>query len=387
MNTVYLDNAATTRVSEKAAAEAVRVMRELYANPSSAHAFGFEAEKLLKASREKIVKALGFSRGDGTLLFVSCGTEADNTALFGAAETLQKRGKRVVISDSEHPAVENAAKKLEQRGFRVERVPTRGGRLDLDFAEQALGEDVILVSCMTVNNETGALYDLRSLAALARRKAPRALIHTDAVQAFTKVRDLASPGADLISISGHKIHAPKGIGALWIRSGVRLTPMLYGGGQEDGLRSGTEALPGIAAFAVAAEDAMDRFAERDAHFKALNAYAREAITKIESAVINSGREGFAPHILSIAFPGLRSEVLLRFLSARGIFVSAGSACSSKHADNRVLAAFGLDALTADGTLRVSFSEENTADDIDRLCEGLEAGVKSLAGVGKRKSGR
>ena len=367
---IYLDNAATTRVSEEAAQLAYACMTKLYANPSSAHAFGFEAETALKTARERVLTALGVSPRDGNIVFTSCGTEADNMAVFGAAAVGARKGKHIVISDAEHPAVNNAAKELEKQGCTVSRVPTKGGRLDMDFAGKAITPDTVLVSCMAVNNETGAMFDIASLCALTRKQAPHALFHTDAVQAFTKVPRLADSGADLISLSGHKIHAPKGIGALYIKKGVRMPTRMFGGAQENGLRAGTEALPNIAAFGLAAQTAAANININIAHYGELKQRLTSFLTSHEGFAVNSGDEGFAPHIVSIAVPGIRSEILLRALSAKGIYVSAGSACSSKHADNRVLSAFGLSDAIADSTVRVSFSAYTTNDEIDRLCEAL-----------------
>ena len=380
---IYFDNAATTVTDEEAAEYACKMMREVYANPSSAHSFGFEAEKHLKEARENVLHALGYTSRDGDVVFTSCGTESDNMALFGAAKAKRRRGNRIVISDSEHPAVENAAKELETQGFELIRIPTRGGKIDLDFAASEINEKTVLVSCMTVNNETGAQYDLQSLSEITRRNAPNAYFHTDAVQGFTKVRNISAFDADLISVSGHKIHAPKGVGALFIKKGVRVPSLLYGGGQEGGLRSGTEAMPSICAFGLAARRASDEQSEREAHFASLNSYLREKIAReTDGVIINSGTEGFAKHIVSIALPGIRSEIMLRYLSERGIYVSAGSACSSKKADNRVLSNFGLSEKEADSTLRISFSKYNTTCEIDALTENIKQGMTTLQRVGK-----
>ena len=369
-NIIYLDNAATTRVDRDAADIALRMMCELYANPSSAHAFGFEAEKVLDNARAQIMKALGVTSREGTVVFTSCGTEADNMALFGAVQTNARRGRHIVLSDAEHPAMENAAKELEKQGYTVSRIPTRGGKLDMDFAEKAITPDTVFVSCMAVNNETGAVFDIESLCKLTRKNAPHAFFHTDAVQAFTKIPHLADSGADLIAVSGHKIHAPKGIGALFIRKGVRIPAYIIGGGQENGLRSGTEALPSIAAFGLAAEKAASDLTSRMASMAQKKQRLIDTLAACDGVRINSGTKGFAPHIISLSVPGIRSEILLRALSAEGIYVSAGSACSSKHADNRVLSAFGLDDKTADSTLRVSLSAETTDEDIDAFCASL-----------------
>ena len=374
---IYFDNAATTRVSDTAAQAAISAMTELYANPSSAHAFGFEAEKALRAARAAVLAALGFTPSEGSLVFTGSGSEADNLALRGAAHALARRGKHIVLSDSEHPAVENTAKDLEKEGFTLSRLSTKGGKLDLDEARAVLTPDTILVSCMAVNNETGAIYDIASLAPLAKALCPNALFHTDAVQAFTKIPAGVWKKADLVSVSAHKIHAPKGVGALFVRKGVRLVPCITGGGQENGLRSGTEAMPGICAMAAAAKQATADFAALDAQVKSINAYLRTRLSTLDGVCINTEPDGFLPHILSIAVPGLRSEILLRFLSERGIYVSAGSACSAKHADNRVLSAFGLPDKIADSTLRLSFSADNTTAECDAFVKALSDAMQTL----------
>lgn len=374
---IYFDNAATTRVSDTAAQAALTAMTELYANPSSAHAFGFEAEKALRAARAAVLAALGFTPSEGSLVFTGSGSEADNLALRGAAHALARRGRHIALSDSEHPAVENTAKDLEKEGFTVSRLSTKGGKLDLERAREVLTPDTILVSCMAVNNETGAIYDIASLASLAKALCPNALFHTDAVQAFTKIPAGVWKKADLVSVSAHKIHAPKGVGALFVRKGVRLVPCITGGGQENGLRSGTEAMPGICAMAAAAKQATADFAALDAQVKSINAYLRTRLSTLDGVCINTEPDGFLPHILSIAVPGLRSEILLRFLSERGIYVSAGSACSAKHADNRVLSAFGLPDKLADSTLRLSFSADNTTAECDAFVKALSDAMQTL----------
>lgn len=374
---IYFDNAATTRVSDTAAQAAISAMTELYANPSSAHAFGFEAEKALRAARAAVLSALGFTPSEGSLVFTGSGSEADNLALRGTAHALARRGKHIVLSDSEHPAVENTAKDLEKEGFTLSRLSTKGGKLDLDEARAVLTPDTILVSCMAVNNETGAIYDIASLASLAKALCPNALFHTDAVQAFTKIPAGVWKKADLVSVSAHKIHAPKGVGALFVRKGVRLVPCITGGGQENGLRSGTEAMPGICAMAAAAKQATADFSALDAQVKSINAYLRTRLSTLDGVCINTEPDGFLPHILSIAVPGLRSEILLRFLSERGIYVSAGSACSAKHADNRVLSAFGLPDKIADSTLRLSFSADNTTAECDAFVKALSDAMQTL----------
>ena len=376
---IYFDNAATTRVDDDAARLALEVMTDCYGNPSSVHEKGIEASHIIKNARRQLTSALGYEKNDGALIITSCGSEANNTAFFGVYERNAKRKNNIVISDSEHPSVEMCARELEKCGVEVRRIPTVGGTLDLDFARGAVDGKTMLVSCMLVNNETGAMYDVKALKKIRDQNAPEAVLHVDAVQGFLKLPfRLSSLGADLISISGHKLHAPKGIGALFIKKGVILPPYILGGGQESGMRSGTENCASIAAFGLAAEKAAKELDKRLELFSELNCAARENISKYcPEAVINSGIEGFAPHILNLSIPGIRSEIMLRYLSARGIYVSAGSACSSRHADNRVLSAFGLDEKRADSALRVSFSVYNTLEQTEILAKALHEGVCEL----------
>ncbi|MBP5246013.1 MAG: cysteine desulfurase [Clostridia bacterium] len=374
---IYLDNAATTVTDKEAADIAYKMMTEEFGNPSSAHFMGLQAENCLKEARKDVISALGYKEDDGNVIFTSCGTEADNMAVFGTAKALAKKGKGIVITDSEHAAVENAVKELEKSGFSVSRIPTKRGVLDLEYAEKVIDKNTVLVSAMTVNNETGALYDIKSLVKTAKAKSPECYVHTDAVQAFGQVKKLSSLGADLMSVSGHKIHAPKGVGALFVKKGVRMPALIFGGGQERNLRSGTESLPLICAFAYEAKTAVRDYEKNMSIFCELNSYLRQKLQNESGIIINSATENFSPHIISIALPGIRSEIMLRYLSSKGICVSAGSACSSKSADNRVLKAFGLDNRVADSTLRISFSKYNTKEDIDALCGELKSGTETL----------
>ena len=378
MQKVYFDNAATTRVNQEAANVALDVMCENYANPSSAHSFGLGAEHILKKSRAEVLETLGYSAREGNIIFTSCGTEANNTAIFSAYNVLGKRKNNMVISDSEHPSVEMCAKELEKRGVEIRRIPTKDGILDLDFAQSAIDNKTMLISCMTVNNETGAVYDIRALDAIRKRNAPDALLHTDAVQGFCKLQyNISVLNADLVSISGHKIHAPKGVGALYVKKGVRITPLLFGGGQETALRSGTENLAGIAAFAKACSMFREEKSVRLEKIKALNVQTRKNLLEICPFVVINSKENFANHILSVSVPGIRSEILLRYLSEKGIYVSAGSACSSKNADNRVLSAFGLDNKRADSTIRISFGVDNTYEETLLLANAINSANNEL----------
>ena len=378
MSEIYFDNAATTKVSEKAANAAYDVMTSFYGNPSSAHAKGLEAEHILKKARASLLSCLGYTPKDGNVIFTSCGTEANNMVMFGAYEMFGKRKNNIVVSDSEHPSIESCAKELEKKGVEIRRIPTKGGILNLDFAQKAIDKGTMLISCMLVNNETGAIYDIKALDRIRKTNAPEALLHTDAVQGFCKLPySLSSLGADLISISGHKIHAMKGVGALFIKKGVRIPCRMHGGGQENSLRSGTENLAGIASLGSAAEEYSAEKPQRLDAIRELCAFAKSTLASVCPYVMINSTDSAAPHILSISVPGIRSEIMLRFLSERGIYVSAGSACSSKSADNRVLSNFGLDDKRADSTLRISFSKYNTKEEIMSLASAIDEGNKSL----------
>ena len=376
---IYLDNAATTRVSDAAAKEALRIMQELYGNPSSVHDFGYEASKALKEARKAVLTALGSTDRGDELYFTSGGTEANNLAVFGALKTHRHGGKTVFFSDSEHASDHKIAETLIENGYRVHFIPTKGGRLDFDFCRENFSRDAVLISCMCANNETGALYDIKGLCALRDELCPDAILHTDGVQAFCKTEDpLCKTGADLISISGHKIHAPKGVGALYVRKGVRIGGLLCGGGQEKDIRPGTEALPAICAFGAAAKET--NRPENRKRAADLSAYLSEKLTEELCEVKQNTPETALPYVRSLTLPSVKSEVMLRYLSAKEIYISAGSACSSKHRENRVLTAFGLDSRSADCTIRVSFCENNTEKEIDVFVEALRDGIRSLAAL-------
>ncbi len=371
----YLDNAATTRVCPEAAEAALAAMTEQYGNPSSTHTKGREAKKLLDGSRARVAAALGCAPEE--LVFTSCGSESANWALLGGAEAMKRRGKHIVSSAVEHDAVRKCLDELEARGFEVTRLkPGRGGSLPPEAVAAALREDTILVSLMLVNNETGAVTDISAVSRALRAAGSPALLHTDAVQGFGKLAFTPKTlGADLVSISGHKIHAPKGVGALYIRGGLRLKPFILGGGQENGRRAGTEALPQIAAFGAAAELAKKGLAENAARMEALRGEAIGRLRRAVPELVLIG--GGAPHILSLSLPGWRSEVLMNFLEARGVYVSRSSACK-KGARSHVLEAMGLPAPVIDGALRVGLSRYTTQEDIAALCDGLIAAHETLA---------
>jgi cysteine desulfurase len=370
----YLDNSATTRVCPEAAEAALRAMTEVYGNPSSTHTLGREAKKLLDQSRKKVADALDCQMKE--LVFTSCGSESDNWAILGGAEAMKRKGKHVISSAVEHDAVRKSLDELESRGFEVTRLrPDRTGAIPVDAVREALRPDTVLLSLMLVNNETGAVTDIPGVSRLLRETGSPALLHCDAVQAFLKLPFTArSLGADLISVSGHKIHAPKGVGALYIKSGLRLKPFLLGGGQEEGRRAGTEAMPQLAAFGAACEIGRAHLAENAAR---MAGYKQEIVHRLSDSLPELRYVPTdAPHILSLSLPGWRSEVLMNFLEAREVYVSKSSACK-KGGRSHVLEAIGLDARTIDGAIRIGLSRYTTAEDIDALCQGLIDARSSL----------
>ena len=371
----YLDNAATTKVCPEAAEAAVKAMTEVYGNPSSTHTKGREAKKLLDASRKKLAAALGCLPEE--VVFTSCGSESDNWALLSGAEAMKRKGKHIISSLVEHDAVRKTLDTLEGLGYEVTRlVPDATGAISVSAVENALRDDTILVSLMMVNNETGAVTDITAISRMLKKHRSQALLHTDAVQAFMKVPFRAKTlGADMISISGHKVHAPKGIGALYIRSGLRLKPLISGGSQEAGRRAGTEALPQIAAFAAACEIAAAGFAENAAKMTALK---KSTVEKLRAAIPGLvALETEAPHILSISLPGWRSEVLMNLLETKEIYVSKSSACK-KGGRSHVLEAIGMKSDVIDGAIRIGFSRFSTEEDVDALVEGLTDACRTLA---------
>ena len=375
MNTVYLDNAATTRVCPEAAQAAVEAMTELYFNPSSRYPQAGQAGKALAAHRADVARALGCKASE--VIFTSCGTESDNWAVRGAAKLNRRKGKHIITTAIEHHAVLNPIAELEKQGYEVTYLkPTADGRIDLNEFEQAIRPDTVLVSMMLVNNELGTVLPVREAVQILRRSGAPALFHCDAVQAFLKLPFTAKElGVDLLSLSGHKVHAPKGIGAMYIRKGLKISPLIRGGGQENGLRSGTEATGQLAALA-AAVTAGRATLERD--LAAMADLKQYAMDRLKSAV-PQGKvlvEGGAPHILPISLVGYKSEVVVRFLSDRGVYISSGSACH-KGKPSHVYAALKLPKKEQDGALRLSFSYDTTREDIDALVEGLQAAQAQL----------
>lgn len=372
---IYLDNAATTRVCTEAADIAYKVMTDCYGNPSSTHTKGRDAKAYLDTARAQIASALGCSASE--VYFTSCGSESDVWAITRGAESAARRGRHIISSAVEHDAVRKTLEELESRGFEVTYLsPEKDGSVSADAVKAALREDTILVTLMMVNNETGGITDIAAIAKMLKGCGSKALLHTDAVQGFMKVPFSAKKlGADMISISGHKIHAPKGIGALYIKTGVKIKPLIRGGAQEGGMRAGTEAMPQIAAFGKAAEIAFSGMKDNCDTMASLRVLAMSTIcADIPEAQISGGG---APHILSVSLPGWRSEVLMNFLEAEGIYVSRSSACK-KGGRSHVLEAMRLPAQVIDGAIRVSFSRYNTEDDVLALCSALKRAHDTLA---------
>lgn len=370
---IYLDNSATTKPCEKACEYINKALRENWGNPSSLHELGIDAEILVTKAREKIAKTIVAQPLE--IIFTGSGTEANNTAIM-AALSLKKRGNKIITTKIEHPSVLQTVKRLRDIGFEViELGCNSNGIIDLSELEKELNENTVLVSIMQVNNEIGSVQPIAEAAALTKKFAPNALIHCDAVQSFGKIPiNVKTLGIDLLTASGHKIHGPKGIGFLYCRKGVNLPALITGGGQERGLRSGTEPVPLIAGLLGAVEDLPD-INSQIAKTAELNRYARERFSESGFIQINSP-ENALPYILNISVLGYRSETLLHFLEGKNIYVSSGSACA-KGETSYVLAALGLSKSHADSALRLSFSRDNTKEDIDLCLEALKTAVSKL----------
>jgi len=392
---VYLDNSATTRICEEALKRYNEVSLSSYGNPSSLHAYGFSAERELDKAREAVRDSLG--GGDCEVIFTASGSEANNLAIVGRALAKERfrRGGIIISTMGEHASVSEPLRRLSDMGFTVEYLPTLRGEIDFERLEQLLCERVILVTAMMVNNETGALYNIPRLSKIVKSRCPEAVIHTDATQSYLKfpftVKQL---GADLITVSSHKIEGPKGVGALiadkYLISRGGLSPIILGGGQEGGLRSGTENVPAIAAFGEAVRIAHAHISENMNKTEDLRSLL---ISRLEgdsllSEISPTLPRFHAPHIINLTLPHIKSETMLHFLSSLGIYVSSGSACSSNSTlVSSALTAYGRSEAEADCSIRVSFSHRNTEADVEALCEGLKEGLSRLARTDGGRSGK
>lgn len=375
MREIYLDNSATTRVYKEAADEAYSAMTEFYGNPSSLHNKGIEAERIMEDARKKIAAALGADGGE--LVFTSGGTEANNLGVIGGALAKKRRGNRVVISAYEHDSVMRAGKYLSENGFDVVFLsPNERGEITPEAVFEAVNEKTVLVSVMLVNNEVGAVNPVAQLSAAAKRKNQDVVFHCDAVQAFCKMPFRADKlGADLVTVTAHKIGGPKGVGALWIKKGARVLPLHFGGEQEKEIRPGTEALPLIAAFGKAAEISKNSLPKFQRKMEELKNLLLDGI-KDEPGILLNSKEGALPGIVNLSVPGIRSEIMLHFLESRGIYVSSGSACA-QGAKSHVLKAMGYPPERIDSALRISFGRENTPKDVEELLSAIKDAMREL----------
>lgn len=380
---VYLDNAATTRVRPDVAQAVLEAMTDGYGNASSRHRLGARARAALERARAQVAALIGAEQRG--VIFTASATEANNMALFGVARAYSRQGRHIVTTAIEHPSVLEVAAALEALGYEVTRVPPGpDGVLDPSAVAAHVRQDTVLVSVMLVNNETGALQPVPEIARLARSRNPRALVHSDLVQAAGRIPvDVKSLGVDLASLSAHKLHGPKGVGALYVAPAVRLEPLIYGGGQERGLRSGTENIPAIVGFGVAAELAMRELPDSAARLRRLSERLRAGLQEAYPRIVFLGPQDAdrrAPHIVSAAFPGLRAEVLATHLDQEGgVLVSTGSACSSHKArTSHVLKAMALGDSLADATIRLSLGLLTREEEIDRAIESARHVITDLA---------
>ncbi len=373
MREIYFDNSSTTRPSEAVVAVMEKTLREDYGNPSSLHQKGVDAEQYIREARKTIAGIL--KADESEIIFTSGGTEANNLAVIGGALAGRRTGKRIITTEMEHPAVAEPAAFLERIGFEVVRVPvSREGDLDLEFLGNAMTEDTLVVSTMFVNNEIGSVVPVEKVAKLVHEKNPKTLYHVDAIQAFGKYRMVPRDmGIDALSVSGHKLHGPKGTGFLYLNKNTHVLPVLYGGGQQGGMRSGTENVPGIAGLGIAAREAYTDFDAKVEQLYTLKEHLVSGLTEMGDCVIHGqpGRTG-APHIVNAAFPGVGAEVLLHTLEDQGIYVSAGSACSThKRSASPTLTAIHAPKEETTSSVRFSFCPENTIEEIDIALEVLK----------------
>ncbi|MCE0451113.1 cysteine desulfurase family protein [Brevibacillus sp. AF8] len=374
---IYLDNSATTRPHPQVIETVRRAMESYYGNPSSLHQKGVEAENVLKQARK--VAAQYLSCKESEVIFTSGGTESNNTAIKGVAFQYQSRGKHIITTQVEHPAVYDVCKQLEGLGFAVTYLPVdREGRVSVEAVQKAMRPDTILVSVMHVNNELGTIQPILEIGQWLKQF-PKVLFHVDAVQGIGKVPlRIKDSGIDLLSVSAHKFYGPRGVGILYKREGLIIHPLMMGGGQEGGVRSGTENLPAIAGMAKAIRILEELGSVEMIRLQKLNQQLREGIVTIEGCIVNTPEANTAPHIMNLSVPGVKAEVLLHALEEKGFLISTKSACSSKvNEPSRVLTAIGIERDCALSSLRISLGRENTAEDIQQFLKALEECVSVL----------
>ncbi|MGG4459933.1 cysteine desulfurase family protein [Brevibacillus porteri] len=374
---IYLDNSATTRPHPQVIETVRRAMESYYGNPSSLHQKGVEAENVLKQARKVAAQYLGCKESE--VIFTSGGTESNNTAIKGIAFQYQNRGKHIITTQVEHPAVYDVCKQLEGLGFTVTYLPVdREGRVSVEAVQKAMRPDTILVSVMHVNNELGTIQPILEIGQWLKQF-PKVLFHVDAVQGIGKVPlRIKDSGIDLLSVSAHKFYGPRGVGILYKREGLIIHPLMMGGGQEGGVRSGTENLPAIAGMAKAIRILEELGSVEMIRLQQLNQQLRQGIATIEGCIVNTAEANTAPHIMNLSVPGVKAEVLLHALEERGFLISTKSACSSKvNEPSRVLTAIGIERDCALSSLRVSLGRENTAEDIQQFLKALEECVSVL----------
>ncbi|RBP46631.1 cysteine desulfurase family protein [Garciella nitratireducens] len=386
MREIYLDNSATTKPLNEVVKAMMEYYEVKYGNPSSMHRMGVEAERGLKFARKEIAKFLKAEEKE--IIFTSGGTESNNMAILGTVNHNTKKGNHIITTTIEHPSVLNVFKNLEKKGFEVSYLSVNHqGKINLEELQSLIRKDTILISIMMVNNEIGTIQPIKEIGKIIKEKNNECIFHVDGVQAFGKIYCYPkSMNIDLFTMSGHKIHGPKGIGALYKRKDLQIDPIFLGGGQESTLRSGTENVPGIVGMGKAVEKLNQNFEEKIKFLRNLREKAKEKILReIENVSINGPTylEETAPHILSISFENIKGEVLLHSLEQEGIYVSTGSACSSKEKGSHVLKNIGLSDKFIDGTLRISFSILNTEEEIDFLVEELKRYVKLLRKIIRR----
>lgn len=374
---IYLDNAATTKPCEEAVEAAVEAMTVNFGNPSSLHRAGLDAQLAMDKARKVIADSLGASPEN--ILFTSGATESNNLALRGASAAYGKKRRKIVASAVEHASVDETLSDLESKGFEVVRISPRGdGRFYPEDFLSACDEDTVLLTMMYVNNETGYILPVKEVFTAVKRRFKDIITHTDCVQAYMKLPIKASSlGADLISLSGHKIHGVKGAGALYIRKGVRLIPVVTGGKQEKGIRSGTESVPLICAFGAAVEKLSPTIKQRYETVSGLKSRLSELLSTIEGVSLNSPEDG-SPYVVNISAAGKRSEIMLHYLESREIYVSSGSACS-KGQQSGVPAQFGITGKRADSALRISMTAETTEAEIEQFADALREGIANVRG--------